>query len=87
MAFIKRCPKCGGPMVEYTGNEHYKLIITDRGVITGIEEIKVNVVLCKKCHYAEVNESTREIKLPVELPKEFVYAIAENLLSYLYHKL
>jgi len=74
-------------MVDFSGDKHYKLIVNDKGMIEGIEIISISVILCKKCGYARVKEEKVKKKLPIQLPKELVYAIAEELLSFIYHKL
>jgi len=87
MAYVKECPKCKKQMTEIAVHTHYSLVINSNGEIEGIREYKIRVIACKKCKYVEFQESERTIDLPVKLPKELIYAIAEELFSYVYHKL
>jgi len=74
-------------MTQYTANWHYKLIINTDEMVEGVEVFYTSVSICKKCHYAKVDERHEVVKLPVKLPKALIYALAEELLSYIYHKL
>ena len=87
MAYVRECPKCGNYMIEYSARKHYALVVNSDREIEGIRECTSRVLICKNCKHSEVESTEKIIKLPVKLPKEFIYAIAEEILSYIYHKL
>jgi len=86
MAYVKKCPKCGSPMVEYSNRKHYSLDIRD-GEIVGVEMLTIELARCEKCGYSEVEENRRYKKLPVKLPVELIYAIVRDIANYVYHNL
>jgi len=86
VAVVKVCPKCGEPMVAWAGDTYYQLMVNPDHKIVGIRKNVVSLIRCKKCGYSEDHSKEEEIPLNIDLPIEFVDALVERILQYIYHK-